>query len=124
MIAAASWSVPYVKQLFPIAIVGKGCEFLILARKSFVLKVQNHWFVVSEALTVTISSISCLVMYPLPSRSYMLKAHLSFWSSCPLEVTDSAQMNSRKSIVPAVKRILKSQLLRNAIYKRVTKRIT
>ena len=44
--------------------------------------------------TETISSISSLDMNPFPSRSYMLNAHLSFWSSWPLDVTLSAQMNS------------------------------
>lgn len=51
--------------------------------------------------TVTISSISCLEMYPLPSRSYIENAHFSFCSNLPLDVTDRAQRNSRKSIVPS-----------------------
>jgi len=40
-------------------------------------------------------------MYPLPSRSYMEKAHLSFCSSLPRDVTDRAHRNSRKSMVPS-----------------------
>ena len=43
---------------------------------------------------VTISNISCLVMYPFPSKSYMVKAHLSFCSNFPLEVMLSAHRNS------------------------------
>ena len=39
--------------------------------------------------------------YPFPSRSYIENAHLSFCSSVPLLVTDNAQMNSRKSILPS-----------------------
>jgi hypothetical protein len=54
-----------------------------------------------KTLTVTISSISCREMYPFPSRSYMEKAHFSFCSSLPREVTDRAQRNSRKSMVPS-----------------------
>lgn len=34
----------------------------------------------------------------------MEKAHRNFCSSCPREVTERAQMNSRKSIVAIVKR--------------------
>lgn len=52
-------------------------------------------------LTVTISSISWRDINPLPSKSYMLKAHLSFCSNFPLDVTDNAHRNSRKSIVPS-----------------------
>ena len=48
-----------------------------------------------------ISSISTRVILPSPSRSYMLKAQFSFCSKLPLEVMDSAQMNSRKSMVPS-----------------------
>lgn len=51
--------------------------------------------------TVTISNISCLEMYPLPSKSYIEKAHLSFCSSFPLDVTERAHRNSRKSMVPS-----------------------
>lgn len=60
-------------------------------------KIQENIFI----QTVTISSISCLEMYPLPSRSYMENAHLSFCSSLPLDVTERAHRNSRKSIVPS-----------------------
>lgn len=52
-------------------------------------------------LTSMISSISTRVILPSPSRSYMLKAQFSFCSKLPLEVMDSAQMNSRKSMVPS-----------------------
>merc|ERR1711997_1008243 len=52
-------------------------------------------------IDATISIISFRVMYPLPSRSYILNAHFSFWSSFPLEVTLRAQRNSLKSIVPS-----------------------
>ena len=52
-------------------------------------------------LTVTISNISCLDMYPFPSKSYMLKAHFNFCSNLPRDVTLRAQINSRKSIVPS-----------------------
>lgn len=48
-----------------------------------------------------ISSISTRVILPSPSRSYMLKAQLSFCSKLPRDVMDSAQMNSLKSIVPS-----------------------
>lgn len=51
--------------------------------------------------TSMISSISMRVIFPSPSRSYMLKAQLSFCSKLPLEVMDRAQMNSRKSMVPS-----------------------
>ncbi len=50
-------------------------------------------------LTCTISSISARLMYPLPSRSYMLKAQRSFCSRPPREVTLRAIMNSLKSMV-------------------------
>ncbi|TNN27002.1 hypothetical protein EYF80_062854 [Liparis tanakae] len=36
-----------------------------------------------------------------PGASYMLNAHFSFCSSLPRDVTLSAMMNSRKSIVPS-----------------------
>ena len=39
-------------------------------------------------------------MDPLPSMSYILKAQVSFSSAVPDEVTCSASMNSRKSMVP------------------------
>lgn len=52
-------------------------------------------------LTVTISNISWREIYPLPSRSYILKAHFSFCSNFPREVTLRAQRNSRKSMVPS-----------------------
>ena len=39
-------------------------------------------------------------MEPLPSMSYILKAQVSFSSAVPDEVTCSASMNSRKSMVP------------------------
>lgn len=52
-------------------------------------------------LTVTISSISCREIYPFPSKSYIEKAHFNFCSNFPLDVTLSAQRNSRKSIVPS-----------------------
>ena len=51
--------------------------------------------------TLTISNISFFVIEPSPSKSYILKAHLNFSSSVPRLVTDNAQMNSRKSIVPS-----------------------
>lgn len=51
--------------------------------------------------TSMISSISRRVIIPSPSRSYISKAQLSFCSKVPLEVTDRAQMNSRKSMVPS-----------------------
>lgn len=51
--------------------------------------------------TSMISSISKRVIFPSPSRSYISKAQLSFCSKVPLEVTDRAQMNSLKSIVPS-----------------------
>ena len=50
---------------------------------------------------MTISSISCLVIYPSPSKSYIVKAHFSFCSNLPRDVTESAQRNSRKSIEPS-----------------------
>lgn len=52
--------------------------------------------------TSIISSISTLVILPSPSRSYMLKAQLSFCSKLPRDVMDKAQMNSRKSMVPSL----------------------
>ena len=52
-------------------------------------------------LTVTISSISLRLMYPLPSKSYIENAQRSFCSSFPLEVTESAHKNSLKSMVPS-----------------------
>ena len=52
-------------------------------------------------IAVTISNISCLVIYPSPSRSYMVKAHFNFCSNLPLEVTLRAHKNSRKSILPS-----------------------
>ena len=51
--------------------------------------------------TSMISSISRRVMRPSPSRSYISKAQLSFCSKLPREVTERAQMNSRKSMVPS-----------------------
>ena len=51
--------------------------------------------------TSMISSISTRVILPSPSRSYMLKAQFSFCSKLPRDVMDSAQMNSRKSMVPS-----------------------
>jgi hypothetical protein len=57
--------------------------------------------VAQAELTVTISSISCREMYPFPSKSYIEKAHFNFCSNFPLDVTLSAQRNSRKSIVPS-----------------------
>jgi len=51
--------------------------------------------------TSMISSISKRVIFPSPSRSYISKAQLSFCSKVPLEVTDRAQMNSLKSMVPS-----------------------
>lgn len=51
--------------------------------------------------TSMISNISRRVMRPSPSRSYISKAQLSFCSKLPREVTDRAQMNSRKSMVPS-----------------------
>lgn len=51
--------------------------------------------------TSMISSISKRVILPSPSRSYISKAQLSFCSKVPLEVTDRAQMNSLKSMVPS-----------------------
>lgn len=52
--------------------------------------------------TSMISSISTLVILPSPSRSYMLKAQLSFCSKLPRDVMDNAQMNSLKSMVPSL----------------------
>ena len=52
-------------------------------------------------IAVTISNISCLVIYPSPSRSYIVKAHLSFCSNLPRDVTERAHRNSRKSIEPS-----------------------
>lgn len=52
--------------------------------------------------TSIISSISTRVILPSPSRSYMLKAQLSFCSKLPRDVMDRAQMNSLKSIVPSL----------------------
>ena len=57
---------------------------------------------VSGKVTSMISSISTRVILPSPSRSYMLKAQLSFCSKLPRDVMDSAQMNSRKSMVPSL----------------------
>lgn len=54
-----------------------------------------------KKFTVTISSISCLEMYPFPSKSYIEKAHFNFCSNFPLDVTLNAHRNSRKSIVPS-----------------------
>lgn len=51
--------------------------------------------------TSMISSISRRVIRPSPSRSYISKAQLSFCSKLPREVTERAQMNSRKSMVPS-----------------------
>lgn len=59
------------------------------------IKFQNN------VLTVTISNISWREIYPFPSRSYIENAHFNFCSSFPLDVTDKAQRNSRKSIVPS-----------------------
>lgn len=68
--------------------------------------VAPSWFklelcVWSVIHTSMISSISTLVILPSPSRSYMLKAQLSFCSKLPRDVMDKAQMNSRKSMVPS-----------------------
>lgn len=52
--------------------------------------------------TSMISSISTRVILPSPSRSYMLKAQLSFCSKLPRDVMDRAQMNSLKSMVPSL----------------------
>lgn len=51
--------------------------------------------------TVTISNISWRDIYPLPSKSYIEKAHFNFCSNLPLDVTLNAHKNSRKSIVPS-----------------------
>ena len=45
------------------------------------------------------SSISSLDILPFPSQSYIEKAHRSLSSKVPRDVTLSAQMNSRKSMV-------------------------
>lgn len=55
-----------------------------------------------KLLTLTISSISWREMYPLPSRSYILNAHLSFCSNFPREVVDRAQRNSLLVVVVVV----------------------
>ena len=43
--------------------------------------------------------LTVLEMYPFPSRSYILKAHLSLSSSFPRDVTDNAHMNSENEEV-------------------------
>lgn len=48
-----------------------------------------------------ISVISCSVMYPSLSKSYILKASFALVSSVPREVIPTAQMNSRKSSFPS-----------------------
>ena len=60
-----------------------------------------YTFQLTLYIAVTISSISCRVIYPSPSRSYIVKAHFSFCSNLPRDVTESAQRNSRKSIEPS-----------------------
>lgn len=64
-------------------------------------KLLSTYINLVDVHTVTISNISCLEIYPFPSRSYMENAHLSFCSNLPLDVTDRAHKNSRKSIVPS-----------------------
>ena len=54
----------------------------------------------SQQLTLTMSSISSFEILPLPSQSYIENAQRSLSSSDPRDVTLSAQINSRKSIVP------------------------
>lgn len=60
-----------------------------------------HDTLYNNGLTSIISSISMRVILPSPSKSYILKAQLSFCSKLPREVMDRAQMNSLKSIVPS-----------------------
>lgn len=61
----------------------------------------QNWQGEQILLTSMISNISTRVILPSPSRSYILKAQLSFCSKLPLEVMDSAHINSLKSMVPS-----------------------
>ena len=79
-------------------------RFCITQLSKNLIIVQNKYrlpHMLTLYIAVTISSISCRVIYPSPSRSYMVKAHFSFCSNLPRDVTESAQRNSRKSIEPS-----------------------
>lgn len=69
---------------------------------SHMYHITLHVSQMGDLLTLTISSISWREMYPLPSRSYMLNAHLSFCSSFPREVVDRAHKNSLPKLVTIV----------------------
>lgn len=53
----------------------------------------GHWFR-PVSITWTIFVISWISITPLPSTSYIRKAHLSFSSGVPLDVTSMANRNS------------------------------
>lgn len=95
--------------LYPRWLRGRLKRLLYTAYTSMTEPSSVVW-VIKCVLTWTISSISARLMYPFPSRSYMLKAQRSFCSSPPRDVTLRAMMNSLKSMVasPLVSNVRKT----------------
>lgn len=73
---------------------GAGSEHVVDGLEARFLIILVRVWGVFEVVTCTILVISWMSITPLPSTSYILKAHFNFSSGVPLDVTSIANRNS------------------------------